>query len=113
MFSAACGGVDLGVPGSRTRIGIGAADSETPQMEIALTLCLVRPCSIAAKKVGILLVTVTRMNAVGAMVAGGVVTPGTVAGKLTKTLFPRFPALALACVSELLKPFRFAYWQGA
>src|SRR5260370_22435331 len=94
-------------------MGIGEADSATPQTEIALTLCLVRPCNMAAKKVGMLLVTVTRMNAVGATAAGGVVTPGTVAGKSIKTLFPRVPEFAVAFAIELLKTFRVAYRQWA
>src|SRR6476660_2804543 len=105
MFRADCGGVDFGLCGSRTSIGIGAAASVTPQTEIALIDCFDKPFNMPAKKVGVLSVIVTRMKAVGAIDVGGAVTPGTVPGKSTFTLLPK-AVLPLATV--LAKPFRAA-----
>src|SRR6266567_3050650 len=102
-------GFVVGFTVSNTTIGIGDVDCDTPHTAIARTLCFVAPFSIPAKKVGILSVIVTCMKAVGAIPAGGVVTPGTLAGKVTETLFPRevFPDLI-----ELPKPLNLAYWHG-
>ena len=92
----------LGLCGSKTKIGMGAVDCVRPQTAVALIFCFVRPRSIPAKNVGILLLILTLKNAVGAIPTGGVVTPGTVVGKSTETLFPN---AVLAGPIELLYPF--------
>src|SRR5260370_41030873 len=76
MFSAACLGVACGLLLSRTRIGMGAADSDTPHPATAPILCFVMPFRRPAKKVGILSVTVTFIKGTGAIAAVGEVTPG-------------------------------------
>src|SRR5689334_14124632 len=76
MFRADCCGVDLGVFGSNTKIGIGAAASVTPQVANARTVCVRLPVSIPAKKVSTLFLTWTCRNAFGAIVFGGGLTPG-------------------------------------
>src|SRR6185437_11388481 len=98
MFKAACCGLALGLLGSSTRIGIGAAACVTPHKATPRTDCLVKEPIMRAKKVGALSVTVTLINAVGAMLVGGAVTPDTVAGKSTKTLLPK-AELPLATVA--------------
>ena len=105
MFKADEFGFTLGLCGSSTKIGIGAADWVTPHRAIAFVLCLLIPRSMPAKKVGELSVTVTRIKAVGATVLGGVVTPATLLGKSTFTLLP---IAVLPEATELLKPFSVA-----
>src|SRR5437870_12180877 len=59
MLNAACGGVELGLCGSRTKIGIGEDASITPQTAEPRTGVLRVPLSSPAKYVGTWSVTFT------------------------------------------------------
>src|SRR5260370_3548631 len=104
---------EAGFVGCKTRIGIGAWATASPQTAIPRTLCLVFPASKPAKKVGMLSVTVTRRNGLAATATGGAVIPGggdARGGKSTYTLFPR---AVLPWAIGLPKPFSVAYWHAA
>jgi hypothetical protein len=108
MLNAACGGVELGLCGSRTKIGIGEDASITPQTAEPRTAVLRLPLSSPPKYVGTLSVTFTWTNAVGTIAAGAIDddgSPGTMAdpGNLTSTKL---------VVESLLYPLYFAYTHG-
>ena len=91
IFNALCCGVDCGLCGSSTTMGIGAVASSAPHTENARTSFVVEPLSRPAKNVCTCSRTSTRMKGVAAMALGGlhpVPQPITDDGKLTLTRLP-------------------------
>jgi hypothetical protein len=100
---------DADIVGCSTRIGIGEVAWSTAQVAEAPVVIFVRPFSIPANQVEILLVTLTRISAAAATPVGArlrLLRPTLAAvGKSIYTLFPNVPEFAALRVMELPNPF--------